>query len=123
MRGAFLAASPGQIEAAIAFGMSPSQSFRRVRLPQMWRYAIPGLGNLWMVLIKDTSLAAVIALDDLLRMAKVAGENTREPLLFFLAAGALYLMLTALSDIGRARLEKRARRGVDRDAAVEEPAA
>ncbi|MEM6490736.1 MAG: ABC transporter permease subunit, partial [Pseudomonadota bacterium] len=73
MRGAFLAAPPGQIEAAIAFGMSPSQSFRRVRLPQMWRYAIPGLGNLWMVLIKDTSLAAVIAYDDLLRQAKVAG--------------------------------------------------
>ncbi|MGI9508425.1 MAG: histidine transporter permease HisQ, partial [Geminicoccaceae bacterium] len=83
-----------------------------VRLPVMWRYAIPGLGNLWMVMLKDTSLAAVIALDELLRIAKIAGENTREPLLFFLAAGALYLVLTALSDYGRHVVERRARRGM-----------
>jgi His/Glu/Gln/Arg/opine family amino acid ABC transporter permease subunit len=83
-RGAYLAVPRGQIEAAVASGMSPTQTFLRIRLPQMWRYAIPGLGNLWMVLLKDTSLAAVIAVDDLLRQAKVASETTREPLLFYL---------------------------------------
>lgn len=113
-RGAYLAVPRGQIEAAIACGMSGWQVFNRVRLPQMWRFAIPGLGNLWMVLLKDTSLAAVIAVDDLLRQAKIASEVTRAPLTFYLAAGALYLVLTGLSDIMRQRLERRSQRGMAR---------
>jgi His/Glu/Gln/Arg/opine family amino acid ABC transporter permease subunit len=115
-RGAYLAVPRGQIEAGIACGMSDWQIFARVRLPQMWRFAIPGLGNLWMVLLKDTSLAAVIAVDDLLRQAKIASEVTRAPLTFYLAAGALYLVLTGLSDIMRDRLERRAQRGTARAA-------
>jgi His/Glu/Gln/Arg/opine family amino acid ABC transporter permease subunit len=115
-RGAYLAVPEGQIEAAIACGMSPTQIFARVRLPQMWRFAIPGLGNLWMVLLKDTSLAAVIAVDDLLRQAKIASEATRAPLTFYLAAGALYLLLTGLSDLVRERLERRSQRGMARAA-------
>ncbi len=111
-RGAYLAVPRGQIEAAVACGMSDWQIFNRIRLPQMWRFAIPGLGNLWMVLLKDTSLAAVIAVDDLLRQAKIAAEATRAPLTFYLAAGAIYLVLTGLSDILRERLEQRAKRGV-----------
>ena len=110
-RGAYLAVPVGQIEAAIACGMSPWQTFHRIRLPQMWRFAIPGLGNLWMVLLKDTSLAAVIAVDDLLRQAKIASEATRAPLTFYVAAGVIYLVLTGVSDFGRERLEQRARRG------------
>ncbi|MEZ5932607.1 MAG: ABC transporter permease subunit [Alphaproteobacteria bacterium] len=111
-RGAFQAVPKGLMEAAEASGMSPWLAFRRVRLPLMWRYAIPGLGNLWMVMLKDTSLAAVIALDELLRIAKIAGETTQDPLMFFLAAGVLYLIMTALSDYGRHRIEQRARRGM-----------
>jgi len=113
-RGAYLAVPRGQIEAGIACGMSSWRIFSRIRLPQMWRFAIPGLGNLWMVLLKDTSLAAVIAVDDLLRQAKIASEVTRAPLTFYLAAGALYLVLTGLSDVMRDRLEKRSQRGVAR---------
>ena len=113
-RGAYLAVPSGQMEAAIATGMSERQAFVRIRLPQMWRFAIPGLGNLWMVLLKDTSLAAVIALDELLRHAKVASESTREPLLFYMAAGVLYLIMTGLSDIVRYRLEQASLRGVRR---------
>jgi His/Glu/Gln/Arg/opine family amino acid ABC transporter permease subunit len=113
-RGAYLAVPKGQMEAATSCGMSDSQAFFRIRLPQMWRFAIPGLGNLWMVLLKDTSLAAVIALDELLRQAKVASESTREPLLFYLAAGALYLILTGVSDLVRYRLERASQRGVRR---------
>lgn len=111
-RGAYLAVPTGQIEAAIACGMSPWQTFHRIRLPQMWRFAIPGLGNLWMVLLKDTSLAAVIAVDDLLRQAKIGSEATRAPLTFYLAAGAIYLVLTGVSDFARDNLERRARRGM-----------
>ncbi|WP_088345934.1 MULTISPECIES: ABC transporter permease subunit [Rhodomicrobium] len=111
-RGAYMAVPNGQIEAAIACGMSDWQTFNRVRLPQMWRFAIPGLGNLWMVLLKDTSLAAVIAVDDLLRQAKIGSESTRAPLTFYLAAGAIYLVLTGVSDLARNGLERRARRGM-----------
>jgi His/Glu/Gln/Arg/opine family amino acid ABC transporter permease subunit len=113
-RGAYLAVPQGAIEAGIACGMSRWQIFRRLRLPQMWRFAIPGLGNLWMVLLKDTSLAAVIAVDDLLRQAKIASEATRAPLTFYLAAGALYLVLTGGSDAARERLERRSQRGMAR---------
>ncbi|MEM9028714.1 MAG: ABC transporter permease subunit [Pseudomonadota bacterium] len=113
-RGAYLAVPPGQMEAARACGMSTTQAFLRIRLPQMWRFAIPGLGNLWMVLLKDTSLAAVIALDDLLRQAKVASETTREPLVFYCAAGLIYLVMTGLSDVMRHRLERSAQRGMGR---------
>jgi len=113
-RGAYLAVPRGQIEAGVACGMSDWQIFYRVRLPQMWRFAIPGLGNLWMVLLKDTSLAAVIAVDDILRQAKIGAEVTRAPLTFYLAAGAIYLVLTGLSDIARDQLEQRAQRGAAR---------
>ena len=113
-RGAYLSVPEGQIEAGIATGMTNSQIFFRVRLPQMWRFAIPGLGNLWMVLLKDTSLAAVIAVNDLLRQAKIASESERAPLTFYLAAGALYLLLTGASDAARQKLERRAQRGIAR---------
>jgi len=111
-RGAYLAVPIGQIEAAKSIGMRPWQTFIRVRFPQLWRFAIPGLGNLWMVVLKDTSLAAVIALNELLRIAKLAGETEQSQLMFFCVAGAIYLAMTSASDVIRLRLEKRARRGI-----------
>ena len=111
-RGAFLAVPKGQFEAGIACGMTPRQVFFRIRMPQMWRYAIPGLGNLWMVLLKDTSLISVIALDELLRWSKVGAESTRQPFTFYIAAAVIYLLMTAVSDLFRQRLEARASRGV-----------
>ncbi len=111
-RGAYLAVPSGQMEAAESVGMTRMQGFLHIRMPQLWRFAIPGLGNLWMVMLKDTSLAAVIALDELLRVAKVAGEATSNPLLFFVTAGLIYLALTALSDIVRDKAEKSAQKGM-----------
>lgn len=113
-RGAFLAVPKGQIEAGLACGMSRGQVFWRIRMPQMWRFAIPGLGNLWMVLLKDTSLVSVIALDELLRWSKVAAETTKLPFTFYIAAAILYLLMTIASDAARHRLEERASRGVRR---------
>lgn len=110
-RGAYLAVPKGQIEAAQAIGLSRAAVYTRIRFPQMWRFAIPGLGNLWMVVIKDTSLAAVIALDELLRISKLGGETENHQLLFFAVAGVLYLVMTLLSDILRVKAERRARRG------------
>lgn len=114
LRGGFIAVSTGQIEAGIACGMTPWQVFSRIRLPQMWRYAIPGLGNLWMVLLKDTSLISVIALDELLRWSKVAAETTKQPFTFYMVAAVIYLVLAIFSDIGRHKLETHATRGVRR---------
>lgn len=111
-RGAFQAVPRGQIEAAMACGMTRTQIFFRVRMPQMWRYAIPGLGNLWMVLLKDTSLVSVIALDETLRWSKVAAERTGLPFSVYLFAAAIYLALTILSDMARSRLEMWSNRGV-----------
>jgi len=106
-KGAYLAVPNGLIEASRALGLSQIQTVRQVHIPLMWRYALPGLMNLWLVLLKDTSLVAVIAFDELLRTAKVAGETEREPFIFFFAAGALYLLMTWLSDRAKGRLEDR----------------
>lgn len=114
-KGAFLSVPSGQMEAAAAIGMSPTQAFFEIRLPQLWRFAIPGLGNLWLVMLKDTSLAAVLAVNDLLRIANLAAEATRNPLFFLNVAGLMYLAMTFLSDIIRARIEVRSRRGFVED--------
>ncbi len=106
-KGAYWAVPRGLIEASRALGLSQGQTIRQVHLPLMWRYALPGLTNLWLVLLKDTSLVAVIAFDELLRTAKVAGETEREPFIFFLAAAVLYLVMTWVSNRVRERLEDR----------------
>ncbi len=108
---ALRAVERGQIEAARSFGMSPALVFRRVVAPQMLRIALPGLGNNWLSLLKDTSLVSVIALNDLLRMTEVAVESTRRPFEFYAIACAIYLAMTALSTLAIARAEKAARRG------------
>lgn len=115
LRGAFLAVPHGQIEAGFACGMTRWQVFHRIRLPQMWRFALPGLGNLWMVLLKDTSLISIIALDELLRWSKVAAENTKQPFTFYAVAAVIYLLLAIVSDVARLRMERWASRGVPRE--------
>jgi His/Glu/Gln/Arg/opine family amino acid ABC transporter permease subunit len=113
-RGAFQAVPKGQIEAAMACGMSRRQIFWRIRLPQVWRFAIPGLGNVWLVLLKATSLMSVIGVEELTRKADLAKAPTREPFTFFISAAFIYLVFTAISDYGRHWAEKRANVGVRR---------
>jgi len=113
-RGAFLAVPKGQVEAAYACGMSRGLAFRRVMLPQIWRFALPGLGNVWMVLIKATALVSVIQLDDLMRMSFIAMGVTKLPFTFFFVAALMYLGITAVSMIGQQRIEAWANRGVRR---------
>jgi polar amino acid transport system permease protein/octopine/nopaline transport system permease protein/arginine/ornithine transport system permease protein len=68
LRGAFQSIPKGQAEAARAIGMSRSGVFKRILLPQAMRFALPGLGNVWMVLIKATALISIIQLDELMPM-------------------------------------------------------
>ncbi|MEJ8473781.1 ABC transporter permease [Roseibium algae] len=112
LRGAIRAVPHGQIEAARAFGMSPLMVFRRVTLPAMIPHALPGMANLWMIVTKDTALLAVIGFSELTLVTRQAASATRAYFLFFLAAGALYLVLTLTSNIILRLVERRSRRGL-----------
>ena len=116
LRGAIKAVPVGQIEAARAYGMSPLMVLRRVTLPAMLPHAIPGLANLWMVATKDTALLAVIGFSELTLVTRQAAGSTKAYMLFFLAAGAIYLALTLVSNVIIQIIEKRARRGMVRPA-------
>jgi His/Glu/Gln/Arg/opine family amino acid ABC transporter permease subunit len=111
-RGAIQAVPPGQLEAARACGMSRWLVLRRILLPQMWRFAIPGLGNVWLVLLKATSLMSVIGLDELTRKAYVAAGATKLYFAFFVMAALVYLLLTIISMLLLQRIERYANRGV-----------
>ncbi|MDD2924468.1 ABC transporter permease subunit [Rhodoferax sp.] len=96
-RGAILSIPKGQMEAAWAFGMSRLQTFLRITLPQMVRYALPGFTNNWLVLIKATALVSLIGLQEMTYLAKQASAATRSPFMFFLFTGALFLIYTSIS--------------------------
>ena len=98
-RGAILAVHSGQLEAGAAYGMNKWQVFHRILLPQMIRFALPGFGNNWLVLLKATALVSIIGLDDVLRKAALAAGATRLPFTFYLAVGVVYLVLTTVSII------------------------
>ncbi len=110
-RGAVLAVPKGQLEAAQAYGMSRSQVVRRVLLPQVLRFALPGLGNVWMVLIKATALISVIQLPELVRNAQIAAGSTRQPFTFFFATAMIFLGITVVSTMVQHRLEAWSNRG------------
>jgi len=113
-RGAILAIPKGQMEAAWAFGMGPMQTFLRITLPQMVRYALPGFTNNWLVLIKATALVSLIGLHDMTYLAKQASAAAREPFAFFLFTAALYLVFTAVSLQLLKRLSARYSLGTDK---------
>jgi His/Glu/Gln/Arg/opine family amino acid ABC transporter permease subunit len=107
-RGAILAIPAGEIEAARAYGMNRHLRFRRIIWPQMGRFALPGLGNLFLVLIKDTSLLSVITVQELMRETRIAINVTAQPFTFYMAAAFLYLFMTTAALYGLRTLERRA---------------
>lgn len=106
-RGAFLAVPAGQREAGLACGMSRWQVLWRILLPQMLRHALPALGNNWLVLVKSTAIVSVIGLNDMMQRAGQAAGATREPFVFYAAAGAIYLAITGVSELGLRALSQR----------------
>lgn len=103
---AFNGIPQGQWEAAAAIGLHRWHTLRLVILPQLLRLALPGLGNLWLVLLKDTSLVSVIALNDLLRMTSVAVGSTKQPFFFYLVACMIYLVFSIVSSLGIGAIER-----------------
>jgi His/Glu/Gln/Arg/opine family amino acid ABC transporter permease subunit len=110
-RGAYLAVPRGQGEAAKAMGLTPLATLWTVLLPQIMRFALPGYGNVWLVLVKSTALVSVIGLADVVGLADKAGKATREPFLFFVAVILVFLAITWVSGLALRYAETRANRG------------
>jgi histidine transport system permease protein len=111
-RGAFLSVPRGQLEAGAAFGMTGWQTFARIMFPQMMRFALPGIGNNWQVMVKATALVSIIGLADVVKASQDAGKGTLRFFFFTLIAGAVYLAITTISNLVLLWLEKRYSIGV-----------
>ncbi len=105
LQSAFQAIPQGQYEAGKSLGLGRVKTMLFIILPQLIRIALPGLGNLWMALLKDTALVSVIGLNDILRQSGVAAKSTKETFLFFGVACLLFLVLATLSSIVFSRAE------------------
>lgn len=112
LRGAFKALPRGQSEAGLALGMPPTQIFFRIILPQIWQHALPGLGNQWLVLLKDTALVSLISVNDLMLQTKGIATRTQQPFTWYLIAAAIYLIITLISQRLLARLTRQVTRFV-----------
>jgi polar amino acid transport system permease protein len=101
----------GAVEAARAYGMGPFKRMTRVELPLAFRHAIPGLSNLWLVLLKESALISVVGLDELMRKTDIAVGATKKPFTFYLICSFIYLLLTYSSELFTNKLNRRAQRG------------
>ncbi|TCP63085.1 amino acid ABC transporter membrane protein 1 (PAAT family) [Rhodovulum bhavnagarense] len=118
--GAMRAVPRAQMETAEAYGMSERQTFRRILVPQMWIYALPGLGNLWMILIKATPLLFLLGVEDIVYWARELGGSKTSiyayphpdwRIYYFLGLLVFYLGLTKVSEIVLDRVAMRLSRG------------
>ncbi|MFZ5676520.1 MAG: ABC transporter permease [Pseudomonadota bacterium] len=109
-RGAFMGVDHGQVESAHALGLSKFQTFFHVRVPQMWRLALPNFGNHMLSIMKDTALISIIGLEEITFVAQMATSVTRKPFTMYMAVALIYLAITTLITFGVAALEKYANR-------------
>ena len=114
IRGALIAIPKGEIEAGLAHGISGFLLFRRILAPQLFRYALPGLGNVWQLSLKDSALISVTGLAEIMRQATVGSGSTQQPFTFYFTAALLYLAFTSVSGWGFRRAEVHTMRGVRR---------
>lgn len=113
-RGAFRAVHPGELEAATACGMGRLLKFRRITAPLTLRYALPGLGNVWQVVLKESALVSVTGVVELLRQAQIGAGSTSRPFDFFFIAAMIYLAISTVSGLVLQVTERRFSRGVRR---------
>ncbi|WP_337268572.1 ABC transporter permease [Oryzifoliimicrobium ureilyticus] len=113
-RGAYLAIDQGQFDAARSLALPRFQMLRLVIAPQLVRHAIPGLSNVWQLVLKDSALISVIGLVELMRQAQIGAGSTREPFIFYLAAAALYFLMGSITNQIFRLMEARTARGFSR---------
>lgn len=106
LRGAVKAIPRGQWESAQALGLSKRYAFIHIILPQVWRHALPGLSNQWLVLLKDTALVSLIGVTDLTRQAQLITTSTHQPFTWYVVVGLIYLLITLFSQAIIKRLER-----------------
>ncbi len=97
LRASYLSISKGQLEAARALGMDKFSIFIKIIAPQVIRYALPGIGNVWQITLKDTSLISVTGLVEIMRQSRISSNVEHSPLTFLITAAILYLCLTTFS--------------------------
>ncbi len=114
LRAAILAIPRGQSEAGRALGLRPGLVVRLVLAPQVLRVALPGLGNVWQMVVKESALVSVTGLVELMRQVGIAAGSTRRPFEFYLTGAAIYLALTTVSGLAFAWMERRSERGAAR---------
>ena len=107
LRGAIQSHSKGQWESGAALGLNRPYTFIHLIMPQVWRHALPGLSNQWLVLLKDTALVSLIGVDDLMRQAGYINTNTHEPFTWYGIAALIYLVITLINQAGIRKLELR----------------
>ncbi|MCQ2005990.1 amino acid ABC transporter permease [Rhizobium sp. NRK18] len=93
LRGGFESVPVGLIESADMAGLSPRQTFRRIRVPLAIRMTLPALINEAILILKSSSLISVVGVVELTRMAQDLSASTFQPLPIFAAAGLLYLII------------------------------
>ncbi|MGE0117024.1 MAG: ABC transporter permease subunit [Dongiaceae bacterium] len=98
-RTAYSAVPEGEILAARAFGLTGFRQFRRVLLPHIARYSIPGIGNIWVGLLKNTSLISVMGVNEIMRATNIAARSSSEPFTFYFLCAVLYLIIAILSSL------------------------
>jgi polar amino acid transport system permease protein len=103
---AFRAIPKGQYEGGYAVGLTNWQTMRLVVLPQLVRIALPGLANLWLILLKDTALVSAVGLSDILRQTSIAARVTKHAFLFYGFATLVYLVLSIISSFGITAIER-----------------
>ena len=107
---AFKAIPRSQYEGGYSIGLTSGQTTRLVVLPQLIRIALPGLSNLWLILLKDTALVSAIGLPDTIRQAIIASRVTQEAFLFFGLVTLIYLGLAVVSSFGIGAIERSVKR-------------
>lgn len=107
LRGAIQAIPLGQWESAAALGLNRRYAFLHIIMPQVWRHALPGLSNQWLVLLKDTALISLIGVSDLMRQAELINTNTHQPFTWYGLAALIYLIITIISQVFIRKLELR----------------
>jgi len=110
IRAALLSVDKGQIEAARSLGMTSSQTFRRVTLPQAAIVAVPNLGNTFIALLKDSSLAFAASVPEIIGQAKIAAARSSKFFEAYIVAAALYWIICIAFERLLAFAEKRLRK-------------